>query len=302
MSRATVLSTARGTRTEAFGTTEWSLLAGIAAMWGSSFVFIDIALGSFRPGLIALLRISFGALAIGLVRRSRTSIARRDMPRVALLGLIWMAIPLLLFPIAQDLGVDSSTAGMINGAMPLFAATFAALLLRRAPGPRQSVGLLIGFVGIVLIFLPAARVPETALGAALALAATVLYGLSANLTVPLQQRYGSLPVVFRAQLVALLAVLPFGLAALPGSRFAWSAATATLSLGLFGTGLAFIAMATLVGRAGATRGAVAIYFVPVVALILGVTLRDETVSASALGGIALVLVGAWLTSRREVAR
>lgn len=302
MSRTAVLSTARGTRSEAFGATEWSLLAAIAAMWGSSFVLIDIALGSFRPGLIALLRISFGALAIGLVQKSRTSIARHDLPRVALLGLIWMAIPLMLFPIAQDLGVDSSTAGMINGAMPLFAASFAAMLLRRAPGPRQSGGLLIGFVGIVLIFLPAARVPETALGAALALAATVLYGLSANLTVPLQQRYGSLPVVFRAQLFALIAVLPFGVAAIPGSQLAWSAATATLALGLFGTGLAFIAMATLVGRAGATRGAVAIYFVPVVALILGVTLREEAVSASALAGIALVLVGAWLTSRREVAQ
>ena len=90
----------------------------------------------------------------------------------------------MLFPIAQDLGVDSSTAGMINGAMPLFAAVFAAMLLRRAPGPRQAVGLLTGFAGVVLIFLPAASVPETALGAALALAATVLYGLSANLPSP----------------------------------------------------------------------------------------------------------------------
>jgi drug/metabolite transporter (DMT)-like permease len=163
-------------------------------------------------------------------------------------------------------------------------------------------GLVVGFAGIVLIFLPAARIPDTTLGATLALLATVLYGLAANITVPLQQRYGALPVVFRAQVVAFVAVLPFGLFALPDSSLDAAALVANGALGLFGTGLAFIAMATLIGRAGATRGAVAIYFVPVVALILGVTLRSETVGGMALTGIALVLVGAWLTSRREVAR
>ena len=300
MSRAPVLTTARGTRQEAFGATEWGLLTSIALMWGSSFVFIAEALPSARPPLIALVRIATGALAVGLLARNRAKVAREDFPRIALLGIVWMAIPLLLFPIAQDLGVASSTAGMINGAMPLFAAAFAALMLRRAPAPRQAGGLLIGFAGIVMIFLPAARVPETALGAALALLATILYGLAANLAVPLQQRYGALTVVFRAQLVALVAVLPFGLMALPDSSPTLAAWGSMAALGLFGTGLAFIAMSVLVGRAGATRGAVAIYFVPVVALILGVTLRDETIPGAALAGIGLVLVGAWLTSRREV--
>ena len=299
MSRAPVLTTARGTRPEAFGATEWGLLSAIALMWGSSFVFIAAALDTARPGLIALVRVATGALAVGLLARNRKRIAREDLPRVALLGVVWMAVPLLLFPIAQDLGVASSTAGMINGAMPLFAATFAALFLRRAPGPRQAWGLVIGFAGIVLIFLPAARVPETALGAALALLATVLYGLSANLAVPLQQKYGALSVVFRAQLVALLVVLPVGIMAIPDSSPTLEAWGAMFALGLLGTGLAFIAMAVLVGRAGATRGAVAIYFVPVVALILGVSVRDETIPGMALAGIGLVLVGAWLTSRRE---
>ena len=271
-------------------------------MWGSSFLLMDIALDSTRPALISMIRIGTGALAIGLVKRSRSPVAREDVPRIVVLGIVWMAIPLLLFPIALDLGVATSTAGMINGAMPLFAATFAAVLLRRPPAPRQAGGLILGFAGVVMIFLPAARVPETALGAALALLATVLYGLAANIAVPLQQRYGALPVVFRAQLVALLAVLPFGLLALGDSSPTMPGLAANVTLGLFGTGLAFIAMATLIGRTGATRGAIAIYFVPVVALILGVTLRNEKVDGLALAGIGLVLVGAWITSRREISR
>jgi drug/metabolite transporter (DMT)-like permease len=58
-------------------------------------------------------------------------------------------------------------------------------------------------------------------------------------------------------------------------------------------------MASLVGRVGATRGSVAIYFLPVVAIGLGVAFRDETVAAISLAGTGLVLAGAYLTSRRE---
>ena len=295
-----IISTARGTRAEAFGPAEWTLLAAIAAMWGSSFLWIAIGLEAFRPGLIAFLRIALGAIALGLVRNSRRPVAREDWPSIVLLGLIWMGIPLLLFPIAQDLGISSSVAGMLNGAMPLFAALFASVLLRHAPGGRQVLGLVIGFAGVVLVTLPSAQgTSGTALGAGLLILATAMYGLSANITVPLQHKYGALPVVFRAQAVALAALLPVGLWSLPGSRFGWPAALAMVVLGFLGSGLAFVAMAVLVGRAGATRGAVAIYFVPVVALVLGTTIRGESVSPLALGGVALVILGAILTSRRE---
>jgi len=300
MRTAPIIATARGTRSEAFGPAEWGLLAAIAAMWGSSFLFIAIGLEAFEPGLIALLRLAFGAAALSLVPRARRRrVDREDRARVALLGVIWMAIPLTLFPVAQQ-WIDSSRAGMINGAMPLFSALFAAVLLRSAPGLRQAAGLAIGFGGIVLVSVaPAEAGSAILLGIGLAMLATMLYGLAANLTVPLQQKYGALPVVWRAQLVAVVLLVPYGLISIPGSSFRLSSLLAVAVLGLFATGLAFVLMATLVGRAGATRGAVAIYFIPVVATVLGVTLRGETVGPLGIAGIALIIAGAWLTSRRE---
>jgi len=305
--RQRLLQTSAGTNLDAFGTAEWGLLAIIATIWGSSFVLMEIGLRAFEPGLISLLRVGLGASALLLVPRARrTRIAREDWPRVALLGVVWMGVPLLLFPVAQQ-WIDSSVAGMINGAMPLTVAAWSVLLLARAPGRSQAIGLVIGFLGIVAISIPELPVgrlaPEgttmSAVGAGLVVLATVLYGLAANIAVPLQQRYGALPVMLRVQGVALVLITPFGLAALPGSRFALGPALAMLPLGVLGTGLAFVLMATLVGRVGGPRGSIAIYFVPVVAVLLGVVALGEQVHPLAVVGMGLVLAGAWATSRRE---
>ncbi|MDP9022661.1 MAG: DMT family transporter [Actinomycetota bacterium] len=294
-----MLQTAHGTRVEPFGAIEWGLLAGIAAIWGSSFLFIAIGLEAFAPGVVAGARLTLGVVALALVPRARSSVHRDDWPRVAVLGLVWMAAPLLLFPIAQQ-WVDSSVAGMINGAVPLWSALIATLLLRSLPRPTQVAGLALGFLGVVAIMWPNASGSDASpLGVALLVVAVALYGLATNLAVPLQQRYGSAPVLLRAQLVALMVIAPVGAASVPTSTWKWSSALAMVPLGVLGTGLAFVGMTTLVGRVGAARGSVAIYFIPVVAIVLGVTVRGETVHPLALVGTALVLLGAWLTSRRE---
>jgi len=294
-----LLETGRGSRPESFGATEWLLLASIAMIWGSSFLFIDLGLETLRPGVIALSRVALGVAALSLFPAARRPIGREDRARVALLGVIWAGLPLILFPVAQQ-WIDSSVAGMLNGAVPLAGAAWAVLLLRR-PLPRtHAIGLLVGFAGVLAITWPELQGSRaTMLGTSLVVLAVICYGLAVNLAVPLQQRHGALPVLLRAQLAALVLLLPFGLWGLRGSHFAWGPALAMLPLGILGTGLAFVLMTTLVGRVGGPRGAVATYFIPVVAIVLGVLLLDERVAAAAVAGTALVVGGAWLTSRRE---
>ena len=294
-----LLETGQGSRTESFGATEWLLLAGVALIWGSSFLFIDNGLQAQEPGVIAVARVALGVAALSLVPAARRPIGREDRVRVAFLGVIWAGLPLLLFPVAQQ-WIDSSVAGMLNGAVPLAGAAWAVLLLRR-PLPRiHAVGLLLGFAGVLAISWPELQGSRaTMVGASLVVLAVLCYGLAVNLAVPLQQRHGALPVLLRAQLAALVLLAPFGLWGLGGSRFAWGPVLAMLPLGVLGTGLAFVLMTTLVGRVGGPRGAVATYFIPVVAIVLGVALLDERVAAAAVAGTALVVAGAWLTSRRE---
>jgi drug/metabolite transporter (DMT)-like permease len=294
------LTTSHGTNREAFSPADWVRFIAVSLIWGASFLFIAIGLDAFHPGLLTWLRVGFGALLMAMLPKARaTRIPREDMPRVILLGVIWVAIPFTLFPIAQQ-WIDSAVAGMLNGATPIFTAIIASVLLRQLPGRLQIVGLAVGFLGILAIALPSAGSDNTAaLGVILVVLATLCYGFSTNIVAPLQQRYGTIPVMGRALMVATLLVTPYGVFGLTRSEFAWPSLLATLAIGFLGTGVAFLVMGSLVGSVGPTRSSFITYLIPVVALVLGVVFRDEIVSPIAVVGSLLVIAGAVLASRRE---
>lgn len=288
--------------THAFTPLDWALVAGVAVAWGASFLFIEIGLEHFDPGLVAFLRVLFGALTLALFPAAWRPVPRSELPLIALLGVVWMTVPFVLFAVAQQ-WIDSSLAGMINAAAPLFTAVIAAIVVRGLPGRVQIGGLVVGFLGVVAVTSPSLGEGESStLGIVLVLLATLFYGCAFNLAGPLQRRNGALPVIWRAQLVALVLLAPAAAVGAAGSSFAWSSLAAMVVLGSVGTALAFIWFTTLAGRVGPTRGSLAIYFIPIVAIALGALLLDEPVHAAAILGTALVLVGAYLTSRREAER
>ena len=131
----------------------------------------------------------------------------------------------------------------------------------------------------------------------LVLGATVCYGFAINLAPPLQQRYGSLPLMSRMLALATVWTLPYGLWDIGDATLEAGPLVAVLVLGVFGTGIAFAIMGSLVGRVGSTRASFITYLIPVVALALGVTFRDDTVAPLAIIGIVLVIGGALRASR-----
>ena len=290
--------TAEGRSSAAFEPFDWMLIAVASAVWGASFLLIAEGLETLEPGLVAFGRLAFGFLALTLVPKARrTKIDPVDRPRLVMLGFVWLAVPMMLFPIAEQ-WVSSAVAGMLNGAVPLVAALIASVLLRRAPGRNQIAGLIVGFLGVLAISLPSMTGgSRTALGASLVLVAIVSYGFAGNFIVPLQQRYGSLPIIWRAQMAGLVFTAPYAAGRRAGLLAGVEAGGCGRCPRCLGTGLAFVAAGTLFGRVGATRGSVIGYLIPVVALGLGVVFRDEHVAALAIAGLILVLLGAWLTSR-----
>ena len=147
MARDRILTTAEGTHTDAFTPLDWGLLCTAGGIWGASFLFIAIGLDAFSPALITTLRITFGFCTLAFLPATRRTIDRSDWPRLALLGVTWVAIPLSMFPLAER-HVSSAVTGMLNGATPLFTAFVATLMLGKLPPRQQLIGLGIGFVGV----------------------------------------------------------------------------------------------------------------------------------------------------------
>jgi drug/metabolite transporter (DMT)-like permease len=276
------------------GAFDLARLAMPGLIWGTSFFFIAEGLRSFHPTAITPLRTGLGFLTLSFFGSARAPIQRGDRWRVVVLGLIWMAIPLTLFPFAEE-RVSSSVTGMLNGATPLFVASVAAALVRAMPPRRQRAGLAIGFLGVALIAVPTMGEGESSVaGVAMIVAALCCYGVALNLAAPLQQRNGALPVLWRAQAVATVATLPFALPHAGETDLQVGPVLAVIALGVFGTALAFVGAASNAGRFGSTRASVTAYLIPVVALALGAIVRNEAVAALAVVGCAVAVVGAYV--------
>lgn len=293
------MNAAASSRTTSFATLDWLLFVGVGLVWGASFLLIKLSVAAFPPPTVAWLRLLFGAAILALVPGARAPLRyRRDWWWVALLGLTWMAVPFVLFPIAEQT-IDSGLAGMLDSSAPLFTAVIAALWFRNRPTTFTTVGLLVGFAGVVAVTIPSVGGQSGLLGVLLVLLATVLYGVAFCLSEPLEHRNGALPVIWRAMLVALLVSTPTGFIGLTHASPTSGGITAILLLGTVCTGIAFACFVTLVGRVGAARASVSLYLMPVVAIILGAFVASESIHPASLGGIALVLLGAWLVSIRK---
>ena len=136
------------------------LLVVPGIIWGASFLFIAEGLEAVSPTGVAFVRILVGFLTLSLVPAVRRPIQRSDRTRVGVLGVIWMAFPLCMFPFAEQ-HVSSALAGMLNGAVPLFVAAVASALARRAPPRPVLAGLAVGFLGAILIALPGMTAART---------------------------------------------------------------------------------------------------------------------------------------------
>jgi drug/metabolite transporter (DMT)-like permease len=279
---------------------DWILLIVPGVIWGASFLFIAEGLEVMGPNGVTFTRILVGFLTLALFPGSRRPVSREDWPGIALVGVLWMAFPLSMFPFAEQ-RVSSALTGMLNGAVPLFTAIVAAGMARRWPARSIAVGLAVGLAGGVLMALPTVgQGRSTAVGVLLILAALVSYGFALNVARPVQQRAGALPVIWRAQAVALVLTAPLGLPEALDARWSPGPLLALLALGALGTGVAYVLTVLAAGRVGATKASATAFLIPPVALLLGVLVRGETVAKLSVVGGVVCLAGAWLMRRAQL--
>ena len=269
------------------------MLLALAAIWGSSFMFIELALRDLAPSTLILLRMASGALALGIyiaLRGRSFAVLRPYLRPLAVLGLVNTAIPFFLIAWGQQY-IDSGLASIFNASAPLFTALFAIGYDRsqRATGSRLA-GVVLGFGGVVLLVGFELTGGEKAVAGGLAVvAASACYGIGGLYA---GRRFNGLPpslVAFGALCWSTLVVLPVGVA--QSSSLGWEALLSVLYLGVLATGAAYLLYFGLIAGAGAAKAVLVTYLVPSLALMYGAAFLDEEITAVAITGLLLVLAG-----------
>ncbi len=273
------------------------LLAGPGLIWGASFLFIAEGLEAMGPNAVTFVRIAVGFLTLAMFPQARRSVDKKYYKTIATLAIVWLAFPLSMFPYAEQ-HVSSALTGMLNGANPLFTAIVTFIMTKERPTRGVAVGLTVGLLGAVLMALPTVDEGENSmLGVFLILCALCSYGVALNVAGPVQREYGVVPIIWRAQGLAILLTAPMGVPELVEAQWSLRPLLSLLALGAFGTGVAYVMLAMAAGRVGATKASATTFLIPPVSLVLGIMVRDEAVALLSIAGGAVCLLGAWLMRR-----
>ena len=295
----------------------------LAFIWGSSFLLMKIGLRSLAPVQISGLRILSGAAVLMLLltaSRGRLPRDRRTWGHLMVTGFFLGALPFTLFALGEE-RVSSALAGIGNSITPIATVVFSLLLLRNDPiGARKVVGVLIGFVGVLIILQPwQSQGRPDLVGFGITLVAGMSYGLGwtytkrflgkadfGGLTLPTAQMLTSagqmlvaLTIWWLTQRARLSLAAPWSLHANTAGGSVLLPLLAVLALGVVGTGIAMSFQYDVVRAAGPTVGASVTYLIPVVSVALGVLVLGERLQWPQFAGAAVVLGAAVLIGRSK---
>lgn len=279
----------------------------LALIWGMSFVLIRIGAEVLTPVQLSLGRMLTGALpllALLFLRGGRLPTSPRLWGHLFVAALLLNTIPFTLFGYAGQL-IPSALMGIVNASTPLFGVVFSMLLLSdERPDRDRVLGLAIGFIGVLTVFgvwnsLGTVSVDDrdALLGMLLVVGANACYGIGTPYLrrFVAQTSHGALELsalqLLLASIPLLLLVPWFG--GVP-TGLTWQVVAAVTTLGVLGTGFAYVLQYAIVRAAGATVATTVTYVVPVVAITAGIVLMGETLSWNQPLGALVIILGAAL--------
>lgn len=279
-------------------TSDRLLLLLLAAVWGSSFLFMRVAAPELGAFVLIEIRLVVAAvvLLLWLAARGGLRTLVGNAGKLALLGAINSAVPFTLFAFAT-LSLTAGMASVLNATTPLWAAAIGFVWLRDRLAPHKVVGLLIGFAGVLVLVAHKLGDSSDVMAVLAGLAAAGCYGVSSHFT---RLRFVGLPpmtIAAGSLLAASVLLLPFALATLPAEVPSLRAVLCGIVLGVLCTGLAYVWYFRLLGSVGPARAITVTYLVPVFGVLWGVVFLDEPFTWRMVLGASIVLAGTMLVVR-----
>jgi drug/metabolite transporter (DMT)-like permease len=275
----------------------------LAALWGSSFLFIRVASPVFGPFLLAALRVGIAGAALlvyAAVRRSMPSL-RAQAKNYLIIGALNAAIPYALIGLAE-LHLTASLGVILNATTPLFTAIVAAFWLKDELDLKKGMGLILGVLGVAVIVgwspLPVDRVILLSIGAALV--AALSYGFAGvfskvafvgtpPLAVAIGQQIGAGALLFPV-------ALPTAAIIAPPQRPSGGVALALIGLALLCTSLGYLLYFSLIASVGPTKTLSVTYLMPVFGIAWGALFLHERLHLGAVIGLAIILASVALVT------
>jgi drug/metabolite transporter (DMT)-like permease len=277
------------------------LLLLLGTLWGSSYLFIKIAVAEIPPFTLVTGRLLLSAIMLWILLR----LLGRSMPRgksiwgtYAVMGFFSGTLPYVLITWGEQY-IPSSLAALLQATMPIFTVILAFLIAGDEPMTwRRVLGVLVGFGGVGILLLPDLRqgLQENLLGQLAVVGSSLSYAASAIFA--RKRLHGQSPMASAAGQVttgalftlpfSLLVDQPFDLAPSLSALGAW------LGLILLGTVFAYIIYYELLERTSATYVSTVTYIIPINGLILGFLILSEPLTATLLGSSALIMLGVLL--------
>ena len=275
-----------------------ALLLLLAAIWGASFMFIKIAVDELAPTTTMFLRLAFSAiplLALVIYKLGlKPAVAElRAITRAAIiLGVVNTALPFTLIAWGET-KIDSGVAAIGNASLPIFVALLAFRFRKseRATGSRLF-GVLLGLAGVAVLAGVDPKGGWAGVAGTLAVvAASFSYAVGTLYTQGILDEVRN--DILAAASISWGAILlsPLGAIQAPSHLPTWGAIAAVLALALLGTVAGQLIYFRMIYAYGSARASLVVYLLPVTALFYGALLLGETITVSAIVGLALILTG-----------
>jgi drug/metabolite transporter (DMT)-like permease len=282
----------------------------LALIWGASFLFIKLAVRDMSPATLVLSRAVFGAVTLGLIFAVRRQTPLPSGTRARLLPFLAMAILGSLFPWAAiafgEESISSALASILNATTPLWTAVFAYWVTpTERPSPLNYLGVAIGFLGTGILIAPdliGQPLRATTIGTLAVAAAAASYAVAALLQRRRLRGVSPLQVGFWQLTLTAPLALAFAAPTIGATHLSAASVAAMLFLGVGGSGIAYLLYYFMLNTLGATRATTVTFLLPVTAVFWGATLLRESITIPILAGMAVILLGVFLTSRPRSVR
>ncbi len=276
----------------------WLLMGMLAALWGASYLFIKVALDDgLDPFFIVLARIALGALVLVPIalRRGAFAALHGSWGPIVVVALVQVVLPFLLITFGER-HIASGLAGILVSSAPIFTALLAARFDdEERPRGIAAAGFVLGILGVVLLFgLDLSGETQALLGGLMVLLASLGYAIGGLFLKCRLRGVQPVGVAAATMVVSTLVLLPALAFTLPSAMPHVQTIGAMLALGAGGTGLAFLIFYTLIADIGPSRATLVTYIAPGFAVVYGIALLSEPLTAGGLLGLALILAGSWV--------